>query len=72
MTAQQALVTLNWFRCMDGGVDATPEDLQVIEECILPLLKDNDNIIPDNGMTYHQMYLQWTYHYLPYYKEDCI
>jgi hypothetical protein len=69
MTAQQALVTLNWFHCMDGGVDITAEDLDVVEKCILPLLKDNNNIIPGNDISYHQMYLQWTYHYLPDYKQ---
>lgn len=73
MTAKQALVTLQWFNCMDGGVDVTLEDLQVIEECILPVLKDNDNIIPGNDTTYHQMYLHWITYLLPELKKmDCI
>lgn len=72
MTAQQALVALHWFRCMDGAIYPTAEDLEVIEKCLLPILRDNNNIIPDNDISYHQMYVHWTYHLLPNYKEDYI
>jgi len=71
MTAQQAVVTLQWFRCMDAGVDVTAEDLEVIEKGILPILRDNNNIIPGNDISYHHMYVQWEYHWLPDYKKDC-
>ena len=73
MTAQQALVTLQWFNCMDGGVDVTAEDLDVIEKGVLPLLKDNNNVIQGTDMSYHQMYLHWITHLLPDLKKmDCI
>jgi hypothetical protein len=72
MTAQQALVTLQWFNCMDAAVDITSEDLEVIEKGILPILRDNNNIIPGDDMSYHQYYVHWTYYLLPDYKKDCI
>jgi hypothetical protein len=67
MTAQQALVTLKWFRCMDAAVEPTAEDLEVIQKCILPILKDNNNIIPGSDISYHQMYVQWEYFDIPEY-----
>ena len=71
MTAQQVLVTLRWFRCMDGAIEPTAEDLEVIQKCLIPILRDNNNIIPGNDISDHQMYVQWEYHWLPDYKKDC-
>ena len=65
MTSAQALTTLHWFRCMSGAVEETKEDLEVIEQVILPILKDDHNVIPGNDITYHQMYEQWMVYILP-------
>lgn len=71
MKAQQAVVTLRWFIRMGGGLDRTVEDIQVIEECILPILKDNHEIIPSNDLSYHQLYDHWMIHYIPKLKKNC-
>ena len=71
MTAQQVLLTIKWFRYLDE-MYLTAEDIEVIEKCLLPILRDNNNIIPGSDMSYHQMYVHWTYHLLPDYKQDYI
>jgi len=72
MTAQQALLPITWFRYVDE-VFLTLKDIEVLED-LLRIIRDNNTIIPGSDMTYHQMYVHWTYHLLPDYKQkikDC-
>ena len=69
MNTRQAFLILCWYQR-----DYMPyeEDVKIIEELILPLLKDKHDKISDHedSMSYHEVYEQTIAYTLPKIKEE--
>ena len=60
MTAHQAVTVLDWFRFKEGEIGCTKDDIEVIENVLLPLLKDNKDHHNNGPMTYDEIYYGYT------------
>lgn len=72
MTARQAHIMSVWFSSMSWETIIHEEDLDIIENVLLPLFKDNHNKVSEHpdSMTFHELYNQWIFVGLPEYRKD--